>query len=215
MKPWQRWTLLTGLVLALILIPFALWEQPITAFATRLLAPTAGRAALAAIVIVLLASDVLLPIPSSFVSAGAVSLLGAVQGGLTIALGMTAAAWLGYWLGRYGGEPLARRMAGPSELERARRMMDRYGSWVVLVCRGVPVLAEASTLLAGATRTSVWTFALVTTLGNVGLSAAYALIGLLNLSGAWALLAPFAFGILVPGLAMLLLRPLTGRSRAY
>lgn len=214
MKPWLRWTLLTCLVLALIVVPFALWEEPITAFATRLLAPAAGRAVLSLFVILLLASDVLLPIPSSFVSAGAVSLLGALQGGLTIALGMTAAAWLGYLLGRYGGEPLARRMAGETELERARAMMTRYGSWVVLVCRGVPVLAEASTLLAGATRSSVWTFALVTTLGNVGLSAAYALIGVLNLAGAWALLAPFAFGILVPGLAILFLRPLTARSRA-
>lgn len=214
MKPWLRWTLLTCLVLALIVVPFALWEEPITAFATRLLAPAAGRAVLSLLVILLLASDVLLPIPSSFVSAGAVSLLGALQGGLTIALGMTAAAWLGYLLGRYGGEPLARRMAGETELERARAMMTRYGSWVVLVCRGVPVLAEASTLLAGATRSSVWTFALVTTLGNVGLSAAYALIGVLNLAGAWALLAPFAFGILVPGLAILFLRPLTARSRA-
>jgi uncharacterized membrane protein YdjX (TVP38/TMEM64 family) len=214
MKPWLRWTLLTCLVLALILIPFVLWEEPITAFATRLLAPTAGRAVLALLVILLLASDVLLPIPSSFVSAGAVSLLGAVPGGLTIALGMTAAAWLGYLLGRYGGEPVARRMAGERELERDRGMMARYGSWVVLVCRGVPVLAEASTLLAGATRSNAWTFALVTTLGNVGLSAAYALIGVLNLAGAWAFIAPFAFGILVPGLAMLSLRPLTARSRA-
>jgi len=214
MKPWLRWTLLTGLVLALILIPFALWEEPISAFATRLLAPAAGRALLALIVILLLASDVLLPIPSSFVSAGAVSLLGALQGGVTIALGMTAAAWLGYLLGRYGGEPLARRLAGARELARATRMMARYGSWVVLVCRGVPVLAEASTLLAGATRSNAWTFALVTTLGNVGLSAAYALIGVLSLSGASALLAPFAFGILVPGLAMLFLRPLTTRSPA-
>lgn len=214
MKPWLRWSLLTGLVLASILIPFALWEEPITAFAARLLAPAAGRATLALVVVLLLASDVLLPIPSSFVSAGAVSLLGALQGGLTVALGMTLAAWLGYAIGRWGGEPLASRMAGPSELLRARRMMDRYGNWVVLVCRGVPVLAEASTLLAGATRVSGWTFALVTTLGNVGLSAAYALIGVMSLSGAKAVLAPFAFGILVPGLALLLLAPLTARSRA-
>jgi membrane protein DedA with SNARE-associated domain len=163
------------------------------------------------LVVFLLASDVVLPIPSSFVSAGAVALLGASQGGLAIALGMSAAAWLGYGIGRWGGEPLARRMAGPKELERARRMMDRYGDWVLLVCRGVPVLAEASTLLAGATRTSSWRFGLVTTLGNLGLACAYALIGLFDLSGAWALLAPFAFGIAVPALAMLLLRPLASR----
>lgn len=214
MKPWLRWTALTGVVLALILIPFALWEEPINAWSAQLLTPVAGRATVALVIVLLLAGDVVLPIPSSFVSAAAVALLGAWEGGLTIAFGMTIAAWLGYGIGRFGGEPLARRMAGPSELERARRMMDRYGNWVVLVCRGVPVLAEASTLLAGATRVNGWRFLLVTTLGNAGLSCAYALIGVLDLRGAWALLAPFAFGIAVPGLAMLLLRPLTRRRPA-
>jgi uncharacterized membrane protein YdjX (TVP38/TMEM64 family) len=208
MKPWLRWTLLTCLVLALILVPFALWEEPINAWTARLLAPGAGRATLAVLVIVLLASDVLLPIPSSFVSAGAVSLLGAWQGGATIALGMTVAAWLGYVLGRFGGEPLVTRLAGPSELERASRMMKRHGSWVLLVCRGVPVVAEASTLLAGATHLALWRFALVTGLGNIGLACAYAAIGLLQLSGAAALAAPFAFGVAVPALALLLVRPL-------
>jgi uncharacterized membrane protein YdjX (TVP38/TMEM64 family) len=208
MKPWLRWTILTCLVLALILVPFALWEEPINAWVARLLTPTAGRATLALLVVLLLASDVLLPIPSSFISAGAVSLLGAAQGGITIVMGMTAAAWLAYALGRVGGEPLTRRLAGEHELARARRLMSRHGSWVLLACRGVPVLAEASTLLAGATRLPAWRFALVTSLGNVGLACAYAAIALLQLTGAWALVAPFAFGMLVPALALLLLRPL-------
>ncbi len=209
MKPWLRWTALTCLVLALILVPFALWEESITAMSARLLAPTAGRAVVAGLVVLLLASDVLLPVPSSFVSAGAVSLLGATAGGVAIALGMTLGGWLGYLLGRAGGEPLAARIAGPAELERARGMMEKHGSWLLLVCRGVPVLAEASTLLAGATRLSPFLFGLATTLGNVGLALAYTSISALGLSGTSALLAPFVFGIAVPGAVMLALRALT------
>lgn len=206
MKPWLRWTALTCLVLALILIPFALWGESIEAWSVQLLSRAAGRASLATIVILLLAGDVLLPIPSSFVSAGAVSLLGAFEGATSVFLGMTAAAWLGYALGLWGGEPLAERMAGKAELEKARSMMARRGSWVLLICRGVPVLAEASTLLAGATRVTALRFGVVTALGNLGLSIAYALIGLLELSGPAALAAPFAFGVGVPGIALLLLR---------
>lgn len=208
-----RWSAVAAVILALILVPFALWEEPMVALARELLRPAAGRAALAAIVVLLLGGDVLLPIPSSFVSAGAVSLLGAWEGALTIVLGMTIAAWLGYGLGLWGGEPLARRMAGATELERARNLMQRYGAAVLLVCRGVPVLAEASTLLAGVTRLSVARFALVTGLGNLGLAAAYALIGVLELTGAWAWLMPFVFGVAVPGLALLGLRLLSGGSR--
>ncbi|HEY6080386.1 MAG TPA: VTT domain-containing protein, partial [Polyangiaceae bacterium] len=197
MKPWLRWTALTCLVLALILVPFALWEEPITAWTTEQLAATSGRAALSGLVIALLSADVLLPIPSSFVAAGAVSLLGAVQGGASVFLGMTLAAWLGYALGLWGGQPLATRMAGERELSRAGSLMERHGSWLLLLCRGVPVLAEASTLLAGATRLPRLRFALVTALGNAGLSLAYALIGVLRLAGTPALLAPFVFGMAV------------------
>jgi hypothetical protein len=57
MKPWLRWTALTCLVLALISIPFALWEEPINAWTARLLAPTAGRVGLAFLVVLLLASS--------------------------------------------------------------------------------------------------------------------------------------------------------------
>jgi membrane protein DedA with SNARE-associated domain len=213
MQPMLRWWALGALVLALILVPFAIWEEPLAMFAQELLTPAAGRAALAAIVVLLLSGDVLLPVPSSFVAAGAVALLGGWQGALSIALGMTIAAWLGYALGSWGGEPLARRMVGAAELERARNLMQRYGAAVLLVCRGVPVLAEASTLLAGATRLSAARFAVVTGLGNLGLSAAHALIGTLELTGASAWLMPFAFGIAVPALALLGLRLLSGGSR--
>ncbi|RYZ06313.1 MAG: DedA family protein [Myxococcales bacterium] len=211
MKPWLRWTALTCLVLALILVPFALWEDSISALSARLLAPTAGRVALAVVVVFLLAADVLLPVPSSFISAGAVALLGALAGGVSVAVGMTLGAWLGYALGRWGGEPLAARVAGTTELARARDLMARHGSWVVLVCRGVPVLAEASTLLAGATRVSRLRFAVTTTLGNVGLAGAYAAVGVLELSGTRALLAPFVLGVAVPGAFLLALRALTRR----
>lgn len=212
MRPWLRWIALTFLVLLSILVPFALWEDEVTALSVRLLAPPMGRAMLSASVVVLLGSDVLLPVPSSFVSAGAVALLGAPWGGVSIVLGMTLGAWVSYGLGRWGGEPLARRIAGPEELERARRMMQRFGSWVLLVCRGVPVLAEASTLLAGATRLNPLRFGLVTVLGNAGLALAYALIALLELTGYAAWLAPFAFGIALPGLSLLALRALESGS---
>lgn len=206
MKPWQRWTVITCLVLAAIIVPFLLWEEPITAWTTHQLAETSSRAALAALVVALLAADVLLPIPSSFVAAGAVSLLGAAQGGASVLLGMTLAAWLGYALGFWGGHPVAARIAGEAELTRASALMARHGSWLLLICRGVPVLAEASTLLAGATKLSALRFAFVTGLGNAGLSLAYALIGVLGLSGVAGMLAPFAFGMAVPGLLLLLAR---------
>ncbi len=211
MKPWLRWSLLSLLVLAFILVPFTLWEDSVNAWSARTLATSTHRVLLAGLVVCLLTADVLLPVPSSFVAAGAMALLGPWQGGLTVAAGMTLSAWLGYALGLWGGEPLAAYVAGAAELERARGLMRRYGSWVLLVCRGVPVLAEASTLLAGATRMNLGRFALVTALGNVGLASAYAAVSLLGLEGTPALLAPFACGVVIPALSLATLRQLLPR----
>jgi len=189
-------------VLTLILLPFILWEERISAISLGLLDQAPHRAGLAGLSVSLLAADVLLPIPSSLVAAGTVGLLGSVQGGVTVTVGMTVAAWLGYALGRWGGEPLAARIAGASELSRARDMMRRHGSWVLLVCRGVPVVAEASTLLAGATRLGTWRFGLVTGLGNAAIAGAYAIVGTLRLSGVPALVTPVLLSIAVPALAL-------------
>jgi uncharacterized membrane protein YdjX (TVP38/TMEM64 family) len=154
----------------------------------------------------LLASDVLLPVPSSFVSAFAVGALGPVLGAVSVWTGMTAGALIGYAVGHGGGRPLVARVVGPSELARADRLFARYGKGVLVVCRGVPVLAEASVLLAGAARMPLVGFAWVTSAAHVGLALAYALVTSFGAEGAWAMLAPFALGIAVPALAILVLK---------
>jgi len=75
-RPLWQWTLLSLGLLLLILLPFALFEDQVTSFAARTL--DSGRPGwfIAIFVVALLASDVLLPIPSSFVATAAGYLLG-------------------------------------------------------------------------------------------------------------------------------------------
>jgi uncharacterized membrane protein YdjX (TVP38/TMEM64 family) len=207
------WALLGVLLLALILVPFALGEGAMFALSERWLAAAASRSWLALVIVVLLASDVFLPIPSSFVAAGAVAALGAVSGGAVVWLGMSAGASIGYALGRFGGMPLARRVVGAAELERAARLHARFGAAVLIVCRGVPVLAEASSVLAGALGMRLLTFVFVTSAANLGLAVAYAWLGALG-SGLTAALLPFALGIGVPALALWMVKRLDPKRRA-
>jgi membrane protein DedA with SNARE-associated domain len=207
------WALLASSVLALILVPFALGEGKLFELSRTLLAAPESRALLATLVVLLLASDLILPIPSSFVAAGAVLVLGPPLAAAAIWLGMTAGALLGYALGRSGGRALALRVVGASELERAERLHDRFGAAVLVVCRGVPVLAEASTLFAGAVRMRFPLFAFVAGAANAGLAFAYAAFGDLG-SGALAMLVPFALGVLVPAIALAILKLLEGKRDA-
>lgn len=198
-----RWTLLGLGLAAAIIVPFVIWEDALLEASRRLLASETNRALAGALGALLLAVDLALPVPSSFVSAALVAALGAVPGALVIWLGMTAGAFAGYALGRRGGAPAVRRFVGDDELVRAERLMARYGALVIVVCRGVPVLAEASVLAAGAASMRFATFAGVTLCANLGLAAAYALLSRFALDGAAAVMTPFVLGLAIPGAALL------------
>ena len=135
MNHWLRWTLLTLLALAAILIPFAIFEEPITAWTQEFVRNPGNRALAAAALGGMLASDVLLPIPSSLVSTACGFLLGAVPGVVTSWLGMTIGSLVGYFLGRRPARAVTRKFVGDSEIERASSAWQRWGDWTVVICR--------------------------------------------------------------------------------
>jgi uncharacterized membrane protein YdjX (TVP38/TMEM64 family) len=204
----SRWTVLVVLTLLIILVPFALWEARLLQWSQGLLGDASSQRFAFGAVILLLVLDVLLPIPSSLVAAFSVATLGGAVGVLAVWVGLTLGAWLGYALGHAGGFPLARRIAGARELARASELMARHGSWILLVCRGVPVLAEASTLFAGAARHHPSRFGVVIALANLGVAGSYGLLALFELDGVAGVALPIAFAVLVPGACLYGLRRL-------
>jgi len=159
----------------------------------------------------LLASDVVLPIPSSVVSAGAGMLLGFSRGVAVVWLGMTASCLIGYLIGASSADA-ARRFVGRDGLIRASALAESYGDLMLVVSRPVPVLAEASVIFAGVVRTPFRRFLAMTSAANLGVAAGYAAIGAFSMRVESLLLA-FAGAIAVPGLAMLVARLWLGPTR--
>lgn len=198
-----------GGVLGLVLLPFLLFGARMEGWTAEFLRTGAERpGAVAGLVALLLAGDLFLPVPSSLVGTAAGYFLGFVGGTLVSLLGMTLGCGVAYALGSRSGRPLALRLVGDREMERLERLRERFGDWMLVVARPVPVLAEASVLLAGIGRMPPRRFFLLTTLSNLGISAAYAAIGRFSATADSFLLA-FAGAVLVPLVAMLALR---GRS---
>lgn len=177
-----RWTLLLAALLAFILVPFVLWEDQFTRWTDALTNTETGRWLLLVSVVALLAGDIVLPVPSSAVSAAAVAVLGPGPGGMSIWAGMTAGAILGYGLGRTGGAALATRLVGAEDLNRAAGPMQRLGPGVLAVCRAVPVLAEASVLFAGIVAMDPRLFLVTCALANAGVALAYSALAMLGAS---------------------------------
>jgi uncharacterized membrane protein YdjX (TVP38/TMEM64 family) len=207
----MRWAVISISLLALILVPFVLFEDHFNALAGRVVGGDVSPWYSAMTIALLLASDVFLPIPSSILAAASGVVLGFGWGAVTVWVGMTAACLLGYAFGSRAAAA-ARQFVGEAGMTRASNLAVRYGDYAIVLCRPVPVLAEASVIFAGIVRQPVGRFLSLTTWSNAGIALGYAAIGAYSMSVDSFLLA-FLGAIVVPGLAMLAGRLwLSGRS---
>jgi uncharacterized membrane protein YdjX (TVP38/TMEM64 family) len=197
----MRWVILIGLMFALIIIPFLIFEKQFEALGTWLAEGHASGWLSATTIAGLLALDVFLPVPSSIVSTGAGVLLGFWRGAAVIWLGMTAGCAIGYAFGAKAAGA-ARKLVGEDGLTRANQIMDRHGNWALVVCRPIPVLAESSVVFAGLVRSPLRPFVWMTTLSNLGIALAYAAVGAFSME-MQSFLLTFVAALALPGVAML------------
>jgi membrane protein DedA with SNARE-associated domain len=94
-----------------------------------------------------------------------------------------------------------RRFVPRDEFESVGNQIQNKGVWVVAICRSVPVLAEASSVVAGSFGLSWRLFLVVSALSNTGIAAVYALLGSLAMRMESLPLA-FASSVLTPLLAI-------------
>jgi uncharacterized membrane protein YdjX (TVP38/TMEM64 family) len=163
-------------------------------------------------IIAALALDVFLPVPNGVTNTLAGALFGFWGGVAVIWTGLMAASLLGYTVGAWAAKPLARRMLGAAELDRAHRFAQGLGPLVLILSRPVPVFAELATLAAGMAAMPLRLFLLLTGLANLVVAAVFAAIGaaaLANQSGELAM----AGGVLLPLLAWLSYRWWAVRGR--
>ncbi len=187
-------------LIALVLVPFFLFEEQFNAFSEQMTSSDTARWLAASSIFSLLALDVVLPVPSSIVSTAAGVLLGFWRGAAVVWSGMMVACLIAYWLGaRFSG--FARRFVGEEGIARANRLAQRYGDWTIIICRPVPVLAEASVIFAGLVRAPFARFCILTALSNLGIAIGYAAFGAFSMSMDSFLVA-FLGALLIPGIVM-------------
>lgn len=200
-----KWTLLIFIILLLILIPFSIFGQSIESWINYFLNSSPPKAIIGIVIGVLLSVDILVPVPSSIISTGGGYFLGVILGTLVSLTGMTISCIIGYYLGLKFGNPISERLVGSDELLKFEKLQNEYGDFVVIISRAVPVLAEASVLVAGIGRMPLNRFILLVLLSNLGISLVYAAIGAYSAHLNSFLLA-FAAAIILPAIAMIILK---------
>lgn len=172
----RRIGILWLLITALLLLVFAAFEgfgAPVLGEAgTRLRRQSAATAALG---VSLLVIDVVLPVASSVVMVALGSLFGVIGGTVLSSVGGVGSLLLAAALGRRGRAPLDRALGDDGR--RAAAMVERYGMAAVLASRPIPLLAESTAIVAGATGMPWWRLLLAGTAGTIPVALVYAIAG--------------------------------------
>jgi uncharacterized membrane protein YdjX (TVP38/TMEM64 family) len=158
-----------------------------------------------AIGIILLMSDLLLPLPATLIMAALGFIYGPVAGGLVAATGSFMAGSLAYWLCRLLGENTAIWLLGKKDYERGKKLAVRLGGFIVALSRWLPVFPEVIACMAGLTRMPPARFHIALLCGSLPLGFIYALVGH---SGNTNPILAFTLSAIVPVLIWLGLQPL-------
>uniref|UniRef100_A0A831TGM8 DedA family protein n=1 Tax=Thermorudis peleae TaxID=1382356 RepID=A0A831TGM8_9BACT len=113
-------------------------------------------------------SEAVLPLAGFLASRGHMSLWGAI---IAATIGSCAGAWILYSLGRWGGRALVLRYGhilriDAASLARAEGWFARWGDWVVLGARVVPIARSVVSVPAGTMRMSPLRFTVLTAAGS-------------------------------------------------
>jgi len=157
------------------------------------------------ILAMLLASDILLPVPSSMISVACGLSLGLVGGTCASFAGMMLSAIIGYFMGRAASGP-ACRMIGLDEADQMKRFYARFGVWIILIVRPVPMLSETAMLVSGLARQPFLRVMTAAGVGNLLVSAGYAAMGAYG-QRSNAFVPAFVVAMALSGGLMFFLRP--------
>lgn len=114
-------------------------------------------------------SEIVLPLAGFLVGTGDLNYWGAV---FAATFGAVVGAWILYAIGLWGGRPVILRYGkylwiSEEELDRAESWFKRYGDWVVLVARVIPLARSVVSVPAGTMRMPPLRFTVLTTAGTL------------------------------------------------
>lgn len=126
-----------------------------------------------------LPSEIIMPFSGYLVSTGAFSLWGVSFAG---AIGCVIGSMLAYWIGYYGGRPMAEKygkyiLVTKHDLDIADNFFKKYGNAAVFISRLLPVVRTFISLPAGIAKMNFGKFLIYTFLGSLPFCLFLAYVG--------------------------------------
>lgn len=178
----RRWVLLAAIVAGLVIATKLVLENVLGIHLEPAVSSWLARAGpgSATAIIVLLASDIFLPIPSSLVMVLSGAAFGVVWGAVLALVGSILGEWLGFELVRKFGRRVSSRMVGDEELERLSGFFERHGAAAIVLTRPLPIVMETMSVVAGLSTMRRATFLAASVAGTAPIVLVYAYAGAMS-----------------------------------
>ena len=148
------------------------------------------------IVILALAADVILPVPNGLTNTFAGMSLGWAISSFVVWIGLNLGASIAYFIGRFAGEPIAKKIVGEREFIDAQASLKDFNIIGLIISRPVPGFAELTAITAGLSKISFKAFFLVVGITNIGVAIIFSGIGAAAIENESSYLAFFGIAIL-------------------
>ncbi len=139
-----------------------------------------------------LASDIVLPIPSSIVMYINGYFLGVISGTLVSLGGLMVGAILGYFIGKAGSNHYQ-----PKDKEKADQILSRYGPSAIFLTRGIPILSESICFVCGIHKIDFKRYLFLNFIGYLPVCLLHAIFGNMGYEGGGIFIFSFASSIIV------------------
>lgn len=128
-------------------------------------------------VVILLAADVFLPVPSSLIMILSGAVFGVLWGSIFSLAGSVGGEWLGFELVRRYGRRISSRILTENDIARVHDLFASHGAAAVLITRALPIVMETISMVAGLSGMKRTTFLLASLAGTAPIVVVYAYAG--------------------------------------
>ena len=152
----------------------------------------------ALIIILLLIADILLPIPASIVMVVSGMLFGGFLGGLIALIGSLAGSTINFQISRILGRVKIQKWMKDREYNNLSMVMHKYGAYIVILTRMIPLAMESVSLIAGISNTKLKKFIVLNVIGFLPIIFFYSYTGAFYKEQPQSIFIILAIGFFVP-----------------
>ena len=194
---WIKFIFFSVIIFTSLVLPLAFFEPSLEDYGDTLIDwAGSNKLLISFVVIIALAADVILPVPNGITHTFAGMSLGWTISSVVVWIGLNFGASIAYFLGRFAGRPMVKKIVGEIEFKEAEISLKDFNIIGLIISRPIPGFAELIAITAGLSKVPFKAFLLIVSSVNIGVAIIFSGIGAAAIENDSAFLAFFGIAIL-------------------